>query len=56
MSNIEFTLKIPSLPYRISWLFAGLIAGYLASLAGIQSVQLILLLAILSGISGNWSS
>lgn len=52
---MEYTLKAPTRSIRITWLLAGLAVGYLAHLAGIPTVHLLLLLAVLAGASGNWS-
>jgi hypothetical protein len=55
-SEMWMVLRLPSLRFRLGWLLAGLAAGSLLAHAHVSPTALLLLLAALAGVSGNWSS
>lgn len=55
-THIQFALQPPGRTFRFVWLLLGLGAGYVISLFSLPSVTLLSLLAILTGLSANWSS
>lgn len=52
----KVVLKTPSTGFRLLWLIAGLAMGYITSTFHLPSIGFLALLALLAGVSGNWSS
>lgn len=57
VSNAEpFQLKAPNVVFRLAWLLAGLVMGYIASRVRLPSISLFIFIATLAGLSANWST
>lgn len=52
----EFHLNLPSKAFRLGWLLAGLVVGYVASGIHVSSIWPLLFITALAGVSGNWTA
>jgi len=54
--EVQFILKSPSIGFRLGWLLTGLIIGYIGSALRLPAIAPVVFIAVLAGISSNWSS